>query len=183
MPSEVQGKWLPIPGDLYGNGTFALGSARNSGASPQFKSADGAPDQSKLQMRDDQAWWLYRLFILKGDVEPTGLPEQFVTLTENKSFSENSPPDLVDVSTPLEDTDTFVIVSPYAPNVKTDQSQPLGPSINPFGTRTGTNGSLESPSTTSEYQLQNMKYEVEGGPLTSTNRPSWVLGAWKPTAS
>jgi hypothetical protein len=39
MPSEVQGKWLPIPGDLYGNGTFALGSARNSGASPQFKSA------------------------------------------------------------------------------------------------------------------------------------------------
>ena len=161
MPSEVQGTWLPIPGDLYGNGTFGMGSARKTGDSPQFKSADGAPTQSKLQMKEDQAWWVYRLFILKGDVEPSTLvPGEFVTLSEDKSFSENSPPDLDDVTTPLEDTDTSSnSKSPYAPNISTDQtSDAQVTAADLFGVRTAYKWLVRKP--IYHFRISIAKYEL-----------------------
>ena len=126
------------------------------------------------------------MIVLKGNHDAAISP--YVDLTaavlENKTFSENSPPDLEQVATPLEDQDKFELWSPYVPNVSTDQAATVTEEfkVTIYGVHPNTNGSLMSPSVTSEYQLLNHPYDDDGTPGMSEQHPSYVLGAWKPTA-
>jgi len=167
VPSKVQGTTVNVGGDWYGNGTFSKGSA-----SPSRQFLDELPSSEGL-------WYTYVLAVLRGDEDVYG-----TSLGVSKTFEQNGPPDLVAVTTPLDDAASGdrEIVSPYMPNPCTDQT---ASGINGVPTdRTGQNGSIESPSVAALSQITNYShFDWSVPPTTFDHHPSYVLGSWKKTSS